>query len=199
MQLVEEGALALDDTIDTWFPDQPNADKITVRMLLSHTSGLANAILPSNERDAKWAEEWAPLDFVAEANRNGPLAEPGTDIAHYSNAGYFLLGLIIEAVTGESWEQEVRSRINEPLGLDHTAFADDEGIRRTIVEGYFRTPDGYVSSLDVSNLHASTAWAAGGVMSSIYRPAYLCQRPFRRRLGLQTDTGGDDDTSGARQ
>ena len=42
MQLIEEGKLSLDDTVDTWFPEQPDGDKITVRMLLSHTSGLAN-------------------------------------------------------------------------------------------------------------------------------------------------------------
>ena len=48
MQLMEEGKLSLDDTINTWFPDQPNGDKITVRMLLSHTSGLANFISPQH-------------------------------------------------------------------------------------------------------------------------------------------------------
>ena len=168
MQLVEEGKLTLDDTIDTWFPDQPNANTITVRMLLSHTSGLGNAILPTNQRDPKWAGEWAPLDFVAEANRNDPPVEPGTDVARYSNAGYFLLGLIVEAVTGNSWEHEIRSRINEPLSLTTAAFASDEGVWGQIIEGYFKMPDGYLSSLDVPNYpHASTAWAAGGVVSSV--------------------------------
>ena len=54
MKLVEEGKLALDDTIDAWFPDQPNADKITVRMLLSHTSGLANYISGDNSLEPRW-------------------------------------------------------------------------------------------------------------------------------------------------
>ena len=55
MQLVQEGKLSLDDTIDKWFPDQPNGDKITVRMLLSHTSGLSNFITKENQSDPKWS------------------------------------------------------------------------------------------------------------------------------------------------
>lgn len=169
MQLVEEGKLALDDTIEGWFPDQPYADHITVRMLLSHTSGLANPMRPGNERDPMWAQEWAPLELVAEANRNGPVDTPGSSIAHYSNTGYYLLGLIVEAVTGNTWEHEVRTRIIEPLKLEHTTFLGEEGVwGGTLVEGYSRTPDGYISTLEIADLpHASTAWAAGGVASTL--------------------------------
>jgi D-alanyl-D-alanine carboxypeptidase len=169
MQLVQEGKLSLDDTIDTWFPDQPNADKITVRMLLSHTSGLANFISRENERDPKWSHEWAPLELIAEANKLGPVAEPGSKVAHYANTNYFLLGLITEKVTGNSWEQEVRSRIIEPLGLEDTTFLSQEGVwGGSMVAGYTKTPAGYLSILDIPNLpHATTAWAAGAVVSTL--------------------------------
>jgi len=169
MQLVEEGRLSLDETIDTWFPDQPNGEKITVRMLLSHTSGLANFIPPENERDQTWAQEWTPLELVDKANRRGPVAEPGGDIAHYTNTSYFLLGLIIEAMTGNTWEEEVRARIFEPLGLHSAAFAGDDGVwAEVVMPGYFKMPDGYLSSVDVPDYpHPSTAWAAGGVVSTL--------------------------------
>jgi D-alanyl-D-alanine carboxypeptidase len=168
MQLVEEGKLTLDDTIDSWFPDQPKADTITLRMLLSHTSGLGNAILPDNEKDPRWAHDWPPIEFVAEANRNDPLVELGTGVARYSNAGYILLGLIVEAVTGNSWEHETRTRIFEPLGLTTAGFVSDRGIWEAVAEGYFRTPDGYLRAAELPNYpHPSTAWANGGVVSSV--------------------------------
>ncbi len=166
MQLVKEGKLSLDDTIDRWFPDQPNGDKITVRMLLSHTSGLADFI--TTENDPRWSHEFPPMDAVAEANRLGPVDKPGTKNAHYADTNYFVLGMIIEEITGNSWEQAVRSRIIEPLHLKHTAFVSDKGIRETLVLGYFKTAKGYISVLEVPNYPStSTAWANGGVVSSV--------------------------------
>ena len=167
MQLVQEGKLSLDDTIDTWFPDQPNAGKITVRMLLSHTSGLANFISVENAMDPKWAHAWAPLDLVAEANRLGPVDEPGSDrplCQHQLHP----VGLIVEKLTGNSWKQAVRSRIIEPLHLEHTAFLSDEGVwGGSMVPGYVKTANGYTSTLELPSYpHVSTSWAAGEVVSS---------------------------------
>jgi D-alanyl-D-alanine carboxypeptidase len=85
MQLVEEGKLSLDDTVDTWFPEQPNGDKITVRMLLSHTSGLAVFSSTWGTDLDKWSRDWTPEELIAEANKAGTLGKPGSSIAHYSN------------------------------------------------------------------------------------------------------------------
>ena len=169
MQLVEEGKLSLDDTIDTWFPEQPNGDRITIRMLLSHTSGIANYISGGNVWDAKWTHEWAPMDLVAEANKLNPVGEPGSSEAHYSNTNYILLALIIEKITGNSWAQEVESRIIEPLHLKDTTFLSTEGVWGGImVPGYAKTPDGYISSLELPSYpHASTTWSAGAVVSTV--------------------------------
>ena len=169
MQLVEEGKLSLDDTIDTWFPDQLNGDKITVRMLLSHKSGLGNYISGDNSLDPRFAREYAPADLLAEANRLGPVDEPGSGIAHYSNTAYIVLGMIIEEITGNTWEEEVRSRIIEPLGLEDTAFLNEEGVwGGTLVPGYFKASEGYTSTVDLPSYpHYSTAWAAGGIASTL--------------------------------
>jgi D-alanyl-D-alanine carboxypeptidase len=167
MQLVQEGKLSLDDTIDKWFPNQPNGDKITVRMLLSHTSGLGGFIPAGNERDPKWSQEWSPADLVAAANRLGPVDTPGGS-AHYSNTNYVLLGMIVEKITGNSLHDEYRSRIFEPLHLEHTAFLGDKGLWGGILApGYVKTGDGLTSNLELPSLpSASLAWAVGDVVSS---------------------------------
>ena len=169
MQLVEEGKLSLDDTIDTWFPEQPNGDRITIRMLLSHTSGLANYISGENVMEGKWNREWAPMDLVAEANKLDPVGEPGSSEAHYSNTGYILLALIVEEVTGNSWAQAVESRIIEPLDLKDTTFLSTEGVWGGImVVGYARTEDGYQNLLEAPWYpHSSTTWSAGEVVSTL--------------------------------
>jgi len=169
MQLVEEGKLSLDDTIDKWFPEQPNGDKITVRMLLSHSSGLSNYITGENVMDAKWVHEWAPLDLIAEANKLGPVDEPGTSTAHYANTNYILLGLIIEEITGKSWNQELQSRIIEPLDLKHTTFVGEEGVwGGSLVEGYFGQAGSFTGTLELPSYpHPSTSGPAGAVVSTL--------------------------------
>jgi len=168
MQLVEEGKISLDDTMDTWFPEQPNGDRITIRMLLSHTSGIANYSTALGTDIEKWTRKWAPEDLIAEANKIGPVSEPGSSEAHYSNTNYFVLGLIIEKITGHSWAQEVESRIIKPLGLKNTTFIDKEGIwGGVLVPGYTKTPDGYMSTLEFPWYpDVSTAWAAGELVAT---------------------------------
>ena len=164
MQLVEEGKISLDDTLGTWFPDQPNADKITVRMLLSHTSGINNYLSSPNVRE-RASEEWAPMDLVAEANKLGPVDEPGGSDGFYSNTNFILLGLIIEEVTGKSWDEEIKSRIIESLGLRNTVYADEEGASDAIAGGYTKTEDGYQNLL--GTYHPSIGWSAGAITSTV--------------------------------
>jgi D-alanyl-D-alanine carboxypeptidase len=167
MQLIEEKKLSLDDPVDTWFPEQPDGDEITVRMLLSHTSGLANYTTTFGTDLEKWTREWAPEDLIAEANKAGPVGVPGSSAAHYSNTNYIMLGLIIEKVTGNSWAHEVESRIIKPLGLKDTTFVKEDMWNGSVVLGYTKTSDGYLSLLDLPSYpHASTAWAAGGMVST---------------------------------
>ena len=168
MQLVEEGKLSLDDTVDVWFPEQPNGDEITVRMLLSHTSGLANYQTTFGTEIAKWTRAWTPEELIAEANKSGPVGKPGSRVAHYSNTNYIMLGRIIEKITGNSWAHEVESRIINPLDLKDTTFVDEDEWKGVVVPGFKRTPDGYLSSYEFPWYpHSSTAWAAGGMVSSV--------------------------------
>lgn len=111
LQLVEEGKLRLDDTLARWYPQIPQAQRITLAHLLTHTSGLQTY---AGER----LVTTPPAQAVAALAQTPLLFCPGTQ-ASYSNAGFLLLGLIVEAVEGRPFDTSVQRRIAAPLGLQH--------------------------------------------------------------------------------
>ncbi|MFK0053665.1 serine hydrolase domain-containing protein [Streptomyces sp. NPDC091025] len=130
LQLAGEGRLSLDDTVDTWLPGVVegrgnDGRRITLRQLLQHTSGLPDYIsdvVPDLSAAGYRANRWTTYTSeqrVAFAMQHSPSSEPGTDW-EYSNTNYVLAGMVIKAVTGHSWEQEVQARIVRPLHLTHT-------------------------------------------------------------------------------
>src|SRR4051794_32836862 len=99
LELVGEGKLGLDDTVERWLPGLvPNGPKITVRELLNHTSGIFDF---TNDRGFiarvlwKPAEAWTPRQLIRTGTAHRPLFAPGATWS-YSNTGYILLGLIVE-------------------------------------------------------------------------------------------------------
>jgi len=120
LQLVEEGKLKLTDTLDKLFPQVPNAKKITILQILSHRSGIPNV-----SRDQATWKPGAPVtkdEMLALIIKGTPEFEPDTKSA-YSNSGYFLLGLILEKLTGKSYDQALEQRINSKLWLKDTYLA----------------------------------------------------------------------------
>ncbi len=118
LQLVESGELELDDKVISYLPDIPYGDKITVRQLINHTSGIPNPI------PLKWIhlatqhnafDEQAELNAVLESHSDLSF-DPGTKYA-YSNIGYWLLGKIVEKVTQQTFRDYVKKNILIPLGL----------------------------------------------------------------------------------
>lgn len=133
LQLVGEGKLALDDSVDKWLPglvagSGNDGRRITVRNLLQHSSGLIDYTgdLPIRSA-ADWERErmrtYRPEELLAMSMKHEPtwLPEPGEKRFAYANINYVLAGMIIEKVTGHSWEQEVRDRIVSPLKLRDTS------------------------------------------------------------------------------
>ncbi len=156
LQLTEEGTLRLDDTLEQWVPGIPGGTDITIRHLLSHTSGIYNY---TDDR-FPFGQDWEPAELVALATSHANLFEPGTDWA-YSNTNYVLLGMIIEEATGQTWAAQVRGRLLEPLGLADTFMEGEETIPGGFVRGYFN------GTLDVTDLmNGSEAWAAGCMVSN---------------------------------
>jgi CubicO group peptidase (beta-lactamase class C family) len=121
LQLSTAGKINLDSTLAVYWPDYPNkavANKITIRQLMRHTSGIGGNIFDApaggtrhDVRDLK--------DFLALFVNDPPQFEPGTSNA-YSNAGYVVLGLLIERVSGQDYYTYVRDHIFEPAGMTRT-------------------------------------------------------------------------------
>ncbi|MFI6813517.1 serine hydrolase domain-containing protein [Nonomuraea sp. NPDC050328] len=139
LQLVAEGRLALTDPVEKWLPGQvPNGSAITLRMLLNHTSGLADyteepALLPSIL--GKDRRRWTSAELLAVGVKQDPLFKPGKKWA-YSNTGYAALGAVLERVTGKSLADLVRDRIARPLGLEHTYVPTGSSWRGSYARGY---------------------------------------------------------------
>ncbi|KOU39766.1 beta-lactamase [Streptomyces sp. WM4235] len=115
MRLRDEGLLSLGDPVEKYLPGT-GVGEVTVRQLLAHTAGLAA------ETPGEWWERTPAAlrpELSAVLGERPLLHEPGTRF-HYSNPGYTLLGSLVEAVRGTSWEQALRAEVLEPLGLDRT-------------------------------------------------------------------------------
>jgi D-alanyl-D-alanine carboxypeptidase len=167
LQLVGEGKLRLSDTVEHWLPGLvPHGDKIAIRQLLNHTSGLADfeydpvVLAPYLAGDL--VHPWAPRRLVQIAVSHPPLFAPGTDES-YSSTNYLLAGLIVEARTGHTLGSELNRRIFRPLHLRATSFPTTARIANPHAHGYLviKKPP----ATDVTGLYPFP-WAAGAIISN---------------------------------
>ncbi|WP_416875086.1 serine hydrolase domain-containing protein [Kitasatospora sp. SC0581] len=170
LQLVGEHRLDLDDRLECLLPGiVPNSTAITVRQLLDHTSGVADYTRDrAFEVDRDWLADrryksYRLRDLVDLANTYPPDFAPGEGW-QYSNTNYILVGMIIEKLTGHSWNDEVTRRIIRPLRLTGTWMPGDlPFIPGPHAHGYVRTDTG---PADVTVLNPSMAGSAGGGIST---------------------------------
>jgi D-alanyl-D-alanine carboxypeptidase len=167
LKLVEEGRLSLDDPLATWFPQFPNAGAITMRHLLNHTSGIPEIIPKILMKSVIPSTRWQPSELVDIAAQDKPLFAPGSRFA-YSNTNYILLGLIAEAVSGETVTDLLHQQILDPLGLQHTYFVPYEPAPADLVTGYDRdmTPIPGLLAITPENTSWATAAYTSGALAS---------------------------------
>jgi D-alanyl-D-alanine carboxypeptidase len=167
LQLVEEGKFGLDDRLPTVLPRDvvariADADRITVRMLLNHTSGVPECCGDEFDR-AVLADPhriWSVDELLDRAAAQPRPFAPGKGYA-YSNTDYILLGRVIDRATGESWRTAIRERIIDRLGLKHTSLPEPGhlSIASDAAHGYERVNGKLV---DLTGVDPSVAGAAGG-------------------------------------
>ncbi len=173
LQLVEVGKLELDVPITTYLPDYPKAtgDKITLHHLLTHTSGIPNyTSFPKFFKDTS-RDPFTPTDFISQFKEMELEFVPGEKFA-YSNSGYFLLGVIIEKLTGKSYEENLMEKIFKPLNMNDTGFDHHDVILKNRATGYEKRGNSYINA---PYLDMSIPYAAGSLYSTV-EDLYLWDR-----------------------
>ena len=174
--------------------------------MLTHTSGIydylddtdspffTDAFLGPN---TDWTKVWTPRELLAYADgtNHAPYFDPGQGV-YYSNTGYILLGLVVEAATGNPFGDELRTRILEPLALADTFLAEGGTMPTGTVDGYQMLEGELVN---VSAINLSWAWTAGGIVSTSRTwpaspapssPGNWCRRRPRRRCSPSSRRAG---------
>ncbi len=182
VKLAEDGVLTLEDSLAEWLPDVaerlPFGDQITVRQMLAHTSGLFNVV----EHEDYFVDLFTQMEVDEQAGTaslacverdprdtleryvygKDALFEPGARWS-YSNTNYTLLGMVIEAAAAVPLAEAYRTRIYEPLGMSSTFLDCYEDPLVDVVNGY---TDAGAGLTDVTELHESVGWSAGGLVST---------------------------------
>ncbi|MEU1948949.1 serine hydrolase domain-containing protein [Streptomyces sp. NPDC020125] len=177
LQLVGEGRMSLEDTVEQWLPgvvqgNDNDGSRITVRQLLQHTSGIHDVLpeIPAlNSAEGYRAERfrtYTPEELVASAMNHRPNFPPGEGWS-YSNTNYLLAAMIIHEVTGRSWAQEVNDRIIRPLGLRNTS---TPGASPSIPGPHAHSYAAFSThtSIDVTALNPSMAAGSGSIISTTH-------------------------------
>jgi CubicO group peptidase (beta-lactamase class C family) len=136
MMLMEEGKLSLDDPITKFFPDfSTSGHHVTVTHLLNHTSGIkSNTSLPDFEKTMR--NKYTPQEMY-ETFAHQPFDFAPSEKWSYNNSGYHLLGMIIEKLSGQSYEDFLKSHIFEPLEMKTACYLHNEIITPKRATGYF--------------------------------------------------------------
>ncbi len=165
MQLVEQGKLKLTEPITTYLPDYPKAtgDKITVHHLLTHTAGVPNYTSFPKFFETVSRDPYTPMAFLKKFQDMPLEFEPGAKFS-YSNSGYFLLGVLIEKVTGRPYAQVLQEGILTPLQMRDTGYDLFAPIMPKRAAGYEKEKGGYVNA---PYLDMSIPYAAGSLYSTV--------------------------------
>jgi D-alanyl-D-alanine carboxypeptidase len=168
LDLVDEGRIGLDDTIDQYVDGVPNGDRITLRQLAGMRSGLFNysdddgffKALTSDPR-----REFTPRQLLDYAFRHPVLFPPGEKF-YYSNTNLILLGLVVEKISGQTLGDYIQEHIIDPVGLGDTLFPKGAEFPEPHAQGYTnQTATGKIE--DSADWNPSWGWAAGAMISTL--------------------------------
>ena len=164
LQLAEQGRLSIDDPISKYYPAAPASwSKVTIRRLLTHTSGIPSYTALPGFFDGAARLPHTPEQII-QLTRDKPLEfEPGTKFA-YDNSGYIILGYVIEKASGQSYADYLQGHIFGPLGLKDTGYDVTAEVLPRRASGYGPAANGWVNA---AFLDMSVPYAAGSLYSTV--------------------------------
>lgn len=190
LQLQEEGVLSLDDPLSKWLPDLaaqiPNGEQVTLRQMAGNTSGiwdyadpLLQPLIDNNDQEGL-AKGYTPQELVEYAIANGtPDFAPGEGW-HYSSTNFILLGMVVEAATGQSLADLYQARIFGPLDMASSSYPEGSPQPGAIVDGYYTIPSGELANM--TNWNATQGGAAGAIVSTAEDMARFARGLFDGKL-----------------
>jgi len=163
LQLMEQGKLNLQDDITKFIPDYPtHGHKITIEHLLTHTSGI-QSYTGMKEFGTISRLDKTPEELIA-FFKNQPMEfAPGTKW-NYNNSGYFLLGYIIEKLSGKTYPEYVEENIFKPLGMTNSNYGSDSRIIKNRAAAYSKNEKGFINAEPLS---MTLPYAAGSLQSTV--------------------------------
>lgn len=172
LQLVDEGRLSLDDTVEKWFPKLPLAEKITVRMLGDMSSGIASYTFSDRFTDHYLqhpTDPWTPEQLLDLAFSEPRPFEPGLGF-QYCNTNFVMLGVIVETLRSATLAQVLRAHIFEPLDMPESSYPYDTDLATPYWHGYTLqgTPDGTTTPVDATHWTPTFGAGAGQAVSTLH-------------------------------
>jgi CubicO group peptidase (beta-lactamase class C family) len=164
LKLAEQGKLSLDDPLTRYLPGFPS-ELVTLRQLLSHTAGISDKVPPADVQPGALRRDFDMATSVALIAKRPRDFAAGSDQS-YSNAGFILLGAVIEKVTGKRWYEAEQDLLFTPLGLRHTGYAIASNVIAGRVRGYTTDPLDH-SVRNASYISMTVPASAGGLASTL--------------------------------
>ncbi|MCO1575965.1 beta-lactamase family protein [Crossiella sp. SN42] len=191
LQLADERRLTLDDPIARHLPGVvPGGERITVRHVLQHTSGLPDYMSEPGYSTNRWRgearfDDYSPAQLLRVAFATKPPFGPG-ESWRYSNTNYVVAGLLIEKLTGHRYGDEVARRILRPLKLSHTSLPGNHpSLPAPHAHGYEPLPTTPPTFVDATRMDPSLDWAAGEMISTSHDLATFVTALLDGRLTSQ--------------
>jgi CubicO group peptidase (beta-lactamase class C family) len=164
LKLQDEGRLSVNDNLAKYFPDYPRGSEIKIHHLLTHSSGIYNYTVDVGTEDSAIVNYPLSKEKVVSHFKDKPLDFPPGKYFSYNNSGYFLLGLIIEKVTGKPYETVVRETFFTPLGMTQSGFDFIHLPKEIKAQGYETWNE--KQAITYKHYDSTFAYAAGSVYST---------------------------------